>query len=150
MSSDIPLPFSEEELAETMRMANALHALERDTPVPSVGEAVISAFASARGGFRYNQQAFLAADNEQVIAADEGWVAADLGMAASGGFGYMLLVPVESGIGVIGLHFPHAGLGLLYHPLSRDDPYVYTQVTHADFRRRVHDDHGMAIDGPGG
>jgi len=71
VSSDIPLPFSEEELAETMRMANALHALERDTLVPSVGEAVISAFASARDGFRYSQQAFLAVDNEQVIAADE-------------------------------------------------------------------------------
>lgn len=79
----------------------------------------------------------------------KGWVAADWGTVANGGFGYMLLVPVESGIGVIGLHFPHAGLGLLYHPLSRDDPYVYTRVTHADFRRRVHDDHGLAIDGPG-
>jgi hypothetical protein len=68
---------------------------------------------------------------------------------AKGGFGYSTLTPTDPGIGLIGLDFPHPGLGLLYQPLKRDDAFAYPQVAHEDFLARVLKEHGVQIDGPG-
>jgi hypothetical protein len=148
ISSQTPLPVSKEELEESLRMANGILRLELDDSIDTVGEAFISAVSPRAGGFRYEQQAMLTADHEQIVTGGE-WIAADWGTVAEGGFGYSTLVPVEPGIGMLGLYFPHAGLGLLYHPLCRDDPFVYARVTHTQFRARVLDAHGVALHGPG-
>ena len=141
------LPF-DTEMQEVLRMVNGIHHLDATGSVPTVGEAFITAAATPSRPLHYEQQAFLAADHEQVIEPG-GWVGADWGTVASGGFGYATLVPEQPGIGMLGLYFPHAGLGLLYHPLRRNDPFVYTRVSHAAFRARVSAEHGIAIDGPG-
>lgn len=146
ISPEGPLPIPTEDLEALMRMSNGIRHLESEGSVETVGEAFIAAYASPEG-FRYEPQAFLAADHEQVIAGDE-WVPADWGTVATGGFGYATLAPTNPGIGLLGLYFPHAGLGLLYHPLVRDKPFVYPRLTHAEFRARVLTDHGVDVDGP--
>lgn len=128
------------------RMGYAIRSLQDDPSVKEVGEAAVSA-SSSSNGFRYAPEVYLAADHEQVIAG-ENWVPADWGTVAEGGFGYSMLVPTEPGIGLVALYFPHAGLGLLYHPLSRDDAFVYSHVNQAEFRSRVLSDHGVDVDGP--
>jgi hypothetical protein len=138
-----PLPVSAEELEESIRMANGVLELT-EYPVPSVGEAFVTA-SSTRDGLRYEQQAFLAADHEQVITPEQGWVNADWGTVANGGFGFSLLVPDEPGVG---LYFPHPALGLLYHPLAHGEPFVYRGVTDAEFRASVLGDHGVSVSGP--
>lgn len=127
-----------------IRMVTAIGALQREDSIKTVGEAFVSAFS--RNGFRYEQQGFLAASHKQVIGAE--WTDLNWGTAALGGFGYNLLHSAEPGIGLIGLYFPHAGLGLVYHPLAYDDPLVYRRVTHDEFRAAVSEDHGIEIDGP--
>jgi hypothetical protein len=146
LSPERPLPVSKAEYAETVRMMNGIFQLVLEDSINTVGEAFILA-ASLDGSFRYEQQAHLAADHERVISGAK-WVAPDWGTVAEGGFGYSTLVPCEPGIGVLGLYFPHPGLGLLYHPLARDDPFVYRHVTHAGFRARVLEGHGVELVGP--
>ena len=147
VSAERAQPVSDAEIAETIRMANGIFRLASDDWLADVGEALISAFSS-REGFRYDEQAFLSADHEQIVTGDE-CVSADWGTVAEGGFGYSTLVPVVPGIGVLGLYFPHRGLGLLYTTLSRrDDAFVYTGVTQGQFRACVADEHGVEIDGP--
>lgn len=90
----------------------------------------------------YEQQAVLVADHEQVVESSEGWVPADWGTVAGGGFDYVILVPVEAGIGAIGLYFPHAGLGLYYAPLDQDEPWPYPRVSREDCLAGVRRDHG--------
>jgi hypothetical protein len=146
VSPEGPLQVDPKELEDSIRMMNAISSFQFGPSVESVGEAFIEATWSAEG-FRYEQQAHLAADHEQVITGDE-WVSADWGTVAEGGFGYSTLIPTEPGIGLLGLYFPHAELGLLYHPLNRDDAFVYARVTHESFRGRVLAEHGVRIDGP--
>lgn len=93
-------------------------------------------------------RSFLAADHEQVITPEQGWVNADWGTVANGGFGFSMLVPDEPGVGIVGLYFPHPALGLLYHPLAQEEPFAYRDVTDAEFRTRVLGDHGVSISGP--
>ncbi len=140
------LPIEPEDLAIAMRMSNAIFGLQTGPSVESIGEAFISSTSSSTG-FRYDQQAHLAADHEQAITSSE-WVRADWGTSAEGGFGYSTLIPTQPGIGIVGLYFPHAALGLLYHPLKQDDAFVFRQVTHAEFQVGVRDDHGVQIGGP--
>lgn len=143
-----PLPSVDPvELEGSMRMANAIGSFLFGSSVESVGEAFLSATCSVSVGFTYEVEAYLAADHEQVIESGK-WVTADWGTVAEGGFGYSTLVPVNSGIGTVGLYFPHAGLGLLYHPLLRDAPFVYRGMTHEQFRVGVKSEHGVDIDGP--
>lgn len=140
------IPIDAQELEGLIRMSNALTSLQFDRSVESVGEAFVTA-TSSKDGFRYEAQVYLAADHEQVITGAQ-WVPADWGTVATGGFGYCVLVPTGSGTGVIGLHFPHAGLGLLYHPLAQDEAFSYNRVAHGEFRDAVLRDHGISIDGP--
>lgn len=128
-----------------LRMSGALMQLQMLDNVETIGEAQVSAFS--RGGFHYEPQAFLAASNEQVFTGPE-WENVNWGSIADGGFGYCLLHPTDPGIGLVGLHFPHRGLGFLYHPLSYDGPAIYRDVSHEEFRAAVADDHGVAINGP--
>jgi hypothetical protein len=140
-------PAFDTEMQEVLRMGDGIHRLDATGSVPTVGEAFITASATPSRPLHYEQQAFLAADHEQVIEP-RAWVAADWGTVARGGFGYATLVPEQPGIGMLGLYFPHAGLGLLYHPLRRDEPFVYPRMSHAAFRACVLAEHGIAINGP--
>lgn len=126
-----------------LRMSHAIHALQENDGITSVGEAFVS--ANSKDGFRYEQQGFFQTSHKQEIGPE--WTTLNWGTAAQGGFGFNLLQSAAPGIGAIGLFFPHAGLGLLYHPLSYDDPLVYRHVTHDEFREAVAEDHGIEIDG---
>ena len=129
-----------------MRMGNAIASLHFGASTESVGEAFVSATYSGQG-FRYQPQAFLAAEHDQVV--EEGpWVPANWGTVAEGGFGYGLLVPTEPGVGLIGLYFAHAGLGLVYHPLVQDEAFTYSGVSREAFREAILRDHGVSVDGP--
>jgi hypothetical protein len=128
-----------------LRMSGALMQMQMMDNIETVGEAQVSAFS--RDGFHYEPQAFLAASNEQVFTGPE-WESVNWGSVPDGGFGYCLLHPVNRGIGMVGLYFPHQGLGFLYHPLSYDGPAIYREVSHQDFRAAVAEDHGVAINGP--
>lgn len=128
-----------------IRMSQAVLALHQNDNIESVGEAFISAFS--RDGFRYEPQGFFAATEEQEISSSE-WTTIHWSTAAKGGFGYNVLHAAEPGIGLIGLYFPHAGLGLLYHPLAYDHPIAYRRVTHDEFRAAVAEDHAVNVDGP--
>ncbi len=129
----------------SLRMSGALMQMQMAEDIETVGEAQVSAFS--RNGFHYEPQAFLAASNEQVFTSPE-WEKVNWGSVADGGFGYCLLHPTDPGIGMVGLHFPHRGLGLLYHPLRYDGPAIYRDVSHEEFRAAVVEDHGVAINGP--
>jgi hypothetical protein len=139
-----PAPFSPDELEVLSRMLNGTIALENTGSIASVGEAFVWAHASATRGFQYEQQAMLQADHEQELPPDR-WVTADWGTVANGGFGYSMLVPVEPGIGIVGLYFPHAHLGLLYHPLARDEPFVYPRVSHSELREAIRSEHDVEL-----
>jgi hypothetical protein len=119
-----------------------------DVSIPAletVGEAFISAFSSP-DGFHYEQQGMLAANHEQVIEGDE-WTTLNWGTVANGGFGFMQHSPSEPGVGIVGLYFPHARLGLIFHPLAYDGPVFYRRVTHDEFRKAVQEDFAVPIDG---
>ena len=126
-----------------IRMSSAIHVLQEDSGVTSVGEAFVS--ANSKEGFRYEQQGFFQASHTQEIGSE--WTTLNWGTAAQGGFGFNLLQSAAPGIGAVGLYFPHGSLGLLYHPLAYDDPLVYRRVTHDEFREAVAEDHGIDIDG---
>jgi hypothetical protein len=146
ISPEGPMNIRWDDFEVAARMSHGIWQLELEGSVETVGEAFITAYSS-RDGFRYEQSAVLVADHDQVVSGDE-WVPADWGTAADGGFGYAVLTPTEPGIGLIGLNFSHGRLGLLYHPLARDDPFPYLNVTRQEFRARVLDEHGVDIDGP--
>jgi hypothetical protein len=141
-----PEPFPESPDTEAfLRMSSALMQMQTMDGIATIGEAQVSAFS--RNGFHYEPQAFLAASNEQVFTSPE-WTKVNWGSVADGGFGYSLLHPIDPGIGMVGLHFPHRGLGFLYHPLGYDGPAIYRDVSHEEFRAAVAEDHSIAIDGP--
>jgi len=146
ISPDRGLPVTGADYEATVRMMHGVFRLEQEAPA-DVGEAFIM-LSGGRRGFRYEQQAMLVADHEQVVESSEGWALADWGTVAEGGFGYAVLVPVEAGIGAIGLYFPHASLGLYYAPLERDEPWPYPRVSREDFLAGVRRDHGVVLDGP--
>jgi hypothetical protein len=138
-----------------LRMSGAIGQIEFVRAIPgapsipaldSVGEAFVSAFSSP-DGFHYEQQATISTSHEQVIESPE-WTTLDGGSAANGGFGYTQLSPSQPGIGLVGLYFPHARLGLIYHPLVYDGPAFYRDISHDEFVRAVEEDHAVAIDGP--
>lgn len=126
-----------------MRMSSALAHLEQMEDLDCIGEGFVSAFS--RSGFRYEQRGFFATSHKQEIGTE--WTTLNWGTGAQGSFGYNLLPCTEPGIAVVGLYFPHAGLGLLYHPLAYDDALAYRGVTHDEFRAAVTADHGVDIDG---
>lgn len=139
---------------EFARMNNAFGAIEWSRHFPggspdpafeSVGEAFITA-CTREDGFHYETQAMLSSDAEQEISGPD-WTPINWGTVANGGFGFAQLCPTEPGVGLVGLYLPHAGLGLVYHPLSYDGPAVYRGLTHDEFVAAVQEDHGVLIDG---
>ena len=137
-------PEQEKDLLLSSQMTAGVLALDQ-SGIEDVGEAFVSVWGGSEG-FRYEQQAFLAADHEQVITGDA-WTHADWGTVAEGGFGYSVLAPSEPGIGMVALYFPHAGLGMLYAPLKRDGPCVYPRVMQAELCDRLMTDTDVMFGG---
>ena len=69
--------------------------------------------------------------------------------AVLGAFSYSALASAEPGVGVIGLYFDQARLGVLYAPLLLDDPERYSFVSREAFIERVHQVHGVSLQGLG-
>jgi hypothetical protein len=127
-----------------LRMGAGLERVIDDDRISSVGETSLSASTYA-DGFRYDPTMELSLEREQAIspeAAPVSW-----GTVAEGGFGYGTVLPVEAGVGVVGLFFPHAALGLLYHPLAGVEPFVYRSDSQRAFEDQVFADHGIRMKG---
>jgi hypothetical protein len=137
-------PERERDLLLGSQMAAGIFALDQ-SGIEDVGEAFVSVWGGLEG-FRYEQQAVLTADHEQVITDDD-WTPADWGTVAEGGFGYSVLAPSEPGVGMVALYFPHAGLGMLYAPLKQDEPCVYPRVTQAELYDCLMTDTGVMFAG---
>jgi hypothetical protein len=66
-----------------------------------------------------------------------------------GAFSYSALASAQPGVGVIGLYFDQARLGVLYAPLLFDDPERYSSISREAFIERVHHVHGVSLQGLG-
>lgn len=69
---------------------------------------------------------------------------------ARGGFVYAMLAADQPGVGMIGLYFVQAQLGVLYAPLVLDEPERYSGVSRDQFVELVRLRHGIALHGLGG
>ena len=76
-----PPQIDPQELEGIMRMGNAIASLHFGASTESVGEAFVSLTYSGQG-FRYQPQAFLAAEHDQVVEKEGPWVPADWGTVA--------------------------------------------------------------------
>jgi hypothetical protein len=132
------------ERSKASRMLPAIMQVIEDQRFPTVGGLPICVAPTARG-FRYESVAMLAADHEQTIEAEQGWVDADWGTAADGAFGYAVKTPDQAGIGAIGAYFPHGRLGLLYYPGRFQRPVPFAGVSDAEFCRAVETRFGFPL-----
>jgi hypothetical protein len=135
---------SAEEQDAVARMAPSMMQVIEDQDFPEVGGLPIFV-APTRRGFCYESVAMLAADHEQVINPEDGWVDADWGTAAQGSFGYALKVPDEAGVGAIGAYFPHGRLGVLYYPGRYEQAIAWREVGDQEFCDAVEDEFGISF-----
>jgi hypothetical protein len=125
-----------DERSAASRMLPAMMRVIEDRNYPGVGGLPICVAPTSRG-FRYESVAMLAADHEQTIEAEQGWVDADWGTAAEGGFGYAIKTPGRAGIGAVGAYFPHGRLGVLFYPGRFLDPLLFPGLSDYEFCRSV-------------
>jgi len=122
----------EVERSRASRMLPAMMQVIEDQRFGGVGGLPICVAPTSRG-FRYESVAMLAADHEQTINADEGWVDADWGTAAEGSFGYAVKTPDVAGIGALGVYFPHGRLAVLHFPGRYFEPITFANVSESEF-----------------
>jgi len=120
------------ERSRASRMLPAMMQVIEDQRFGGVGGLPICVAPTSRG-FRYESVAMLAADHDQTIHPEEGWVDADWGTAAEGGFGYAVKVPGIAGIGAVGAYFPHGRLAVLHYPGRFFEPITFADVSEAEF-----------------
>jgi hypothetical protein len=128
-----------------MRNSNAFATLVREGSIASVGEAAITLARTADGSLQYLTSAHAAMPEQTIPPGVETPIR--FGSAAEGGHAYVVLTPIGPGPGAVGLHFFQGQLGLLYHPISRREAFVYANVTHDGFRSAVLREHGIDIQG---
>jgi hypothetical protein len=133
---------STEERSTASRMLPAMMRVIEDGRFGEVGGLPICVASTARG-FRYESTAMLAADHDQVIEPEEGWVDADWGTAAEGGFGYAIKTPDRAGVGAVGAYFPHGRFGILYYPGHALERVPFQDVIDAQFCRAVEERFGF-------
>ncbi|HVE68457.1 MAG TPA: hypothetical protein VNB64_07745 [Solirubrobacteraceae bacterium] len=151
-SGDIPsdqavrhlAPRRRAELAEWNRMFPAFVQVIDDGRFETV-EGLPVSVAPTSNGFRYESSAFLAADHEQTVRPEDGWVDADWGTAAHGAFGYAVKTPDDPGIGAIGAYFPHIRLGVLYYPARFLQPIIWREVRDDEFSEAVEHEFGITF-----
>lgn len=135
---------SPDERDAAAHMLPAMMQVVDDRRFSAVGGMPICVAPTARG-FRYEPVAMLAADKEQTIKPEEGWVDADWGSAADGGFGFAVKVPDIAGVGAVGAYFPHGRLGVLYYPARFEKAIPFFDVSDAEFCHAVEAQFGFAF-----
>jgi hypothetical protein len=66
---------------------------------------------------------------------------------ARGAYFHSFLWPRRRGVGAFGVHIHQGRIGAFFHPLLRQEPFVYTGVSHREFVERVDADHGIELRG---
>jgi hypothetical protein len=135
-----------EDFATASKMQQAMSTLIRNADAASVGEAYVSVDC-AEAGFRYAPRAMLQGGFGKQLIPSGIATAVQFGSAATGGFGYSLLVPDAPGVPVLGIHFFQGRLGLLYAPLLSDEPMVFPSISHDEFRSAVARELAIDING---
>ena len=136
IQGDYQSHLSTDERSAASRMLPAMMQVIEDGRFGEVGGLPICVAPTARG-FRYESVAMLAADHDQVIEPEQGWVDADWGTAAEGGFGYAIKTPDRAGVGAVGAYLPHGRFGILYYPGHSLEGVPFPNVTDSQFCRAV-------------
>jgi hypothetical protein len=126
------------------RLAPAMMQVIEDDAAPGVAGFPIFVVPTRRG-FKYESVAVLAADHDQEVRPEDGWVNADWGTAAEGGFGYAVKTPDEPGIGAVGAYFPHGGFGILHYPARYRQAIAFRETTEEEFRQAVEAEFGFGF-----
>jgi len=137
-------------LAADLQVANRMHeALEgvaASSAITSVGELILS-IELTKDGFIYAPRALMSGGRPQTIPSGVP-TKVQFGGAAEGGFSYSVLSSQVPGIGAIGVHFYQGRLGVLFFPMQLEEPALYRNVSHDEFRAAVRKGFGFDIQGP--
>src|SRR5260370_18640369 len=123
---------------------SAFGKVVREKLVKSVGGLVIRV-ALRPLGFCYLLEAYSYFPSQTIPHGRP--TALSFGGSAQGGFAYSLLVPLQAGHAVMGVHFFQVRLGFVYAPLLHDRPIQIPNVSHDGLRQRVLDRFDLMIDG---
>lgn len=126
-------------------MSQAMDDVIADPSVPTVDGFPIHVKGDDEHGFRYQSRAAQFGGFPQTIRPGVETPLRFGKPASAGGYGYTYCIPAETGVGAVGVHFPQARIGALFHPVLGDEPIRYRGVDQGEFISAVEKDHEIRL-----
>lgn len=133
--------FSNEIQTQTL-MYLAFSKTLNSTKCKSIDQPQISVMTEEKG-FNYSIAVNIFAPAQTIPSGIETKI--NFGNVQNGGYGYTILVPDETGIGLIGVHFYPGNVGAIFYPLFEDSVIRYKNVTPNELIEIVKKDFGIRL-----